>query len=100
MGLSFGNAFRVRLATQGLTLREFARCVGKPRSHGFMSRVLKDTQPPPLDDLEVWADTLGLTDPIERDHFLELGCMAAMQPQVLDRYKSLKEEIVRLREKP
>lgn len=97
MGFSFGNAFRARLAAQRLTLREFSRCVGKPQSHGFMCRVLNEKQPPPLDELERWADALGLTDPIERDQFLELGCMAAMQPQALARYQALKAEVARLR---
>ena len=64
-----------------------------------MGRVMNDKQPPPLNDLERWADVLGLTDPIERDQFLELGCMAAMHPKSLMRYEALKEELVELRKK-
>jgi transcriptional regulator with XRE-family HTH domain len=99
MDSSFGGMLSAMLRARGLSAREFARAIGKPLSYGFINRVILDQQPPPLDDLERWADVLELVRSAQREQFIEEGCRAAMQPKIRQRYDALKAELADVRKR-
>lgn len=86
------------MGRKDMTLRALAQLLGK--SHGNLSSILNgkvvngSVARPPLDDMDRWADVLGL-DPDERAQLVELAELAHTPPAIRDRYLAMKALLTR-----
>lgn len=64
----FGELLKAHWQHLGLHQAEFCRRIGKPG--GWIQQIREAKKTPPLDQMPVWADVLGLTGPA-RQLFLD-----------------------------
>ena len=81
--------------------REFVR-TAEPRrdeasAQGYLSKVLRDQKPPPLDRVDAWAAALGL-EGTELHRFREYAAISHMPERVQGYFVAILQELDRLRE--
>lgn len=91
---TFAVLFSRHLKGSGLTLREFARRVG--RNHGYLSLVSQGKRGPPDRGVEDWGKHLGLNE-TESDHLVLAAGLARSPERVQKAFAALEGEVARLR---
>jgi len=93
----FGVFLREILNEQGLGVREGARILGD-FDPGWLGGILSAKRPPPLAQLEAWADALKLRGE-QRQEFLDLGYLTHCPDEVWTMVVALKAENKRLKQR-
>lgn len=86
---TFAEVFASALAKSGLTQTAFAKQAGVAQP--FVSQVAKGLRKPSLDNVERWAELLGLQGE-ERARFLRVGRLLHTPPEIRDEYLKLRAQ--------
>lgn len=89
----FGAELTRLLQARGIAQAEFARRVGK--APGVISFIRSGRRTPPLDQMQRWADAMGLAG-AERARFLELAALAHTPPEARQLIARLRQRCARL----
>lgn len=93
---AFSDLLQSLIAPRFTSQREFARALGPPsKEHAnasYISQVLADKKPPPLERLDTWADALELYGD-ERQRFMDLAAIAHLPVEVQPRFLVLLRQL-------
>ena len=92
MASSFGRQLCAALEAARLSQNGFAKSVGI--SQGTLSRIIAAQRKPPVDDIPVWAQRLGM-DQQQEAEFLHAALLAAGLPRLAHRLHTLKQALQR-----
>lgn len=97
MPSAFGTLLKTLLDERNLTFRSFGAAVGK--SSGNLSNIIKGEEyTPPLDQMNLWADTLELKGE-KRAEFLELAYLEHCPEPIRKEYLRQKAVITKMEER-
>lgn len=90
---AFAIALLDALTAKKLNQTEFGALTGHPRA--FINQLLHSTRTPPLDEVDGWADKLGLTGRA-KVRFVNLAALAHLPDSVAQRFITIIDEHDRL----
>lgn len=96
MARSFGSLLKAHIDYIGISQREFAKRIGAKQP--TVNAIINGTRTPPLDEIDSWADQLGLKG-VEREDFLETACLEHCPEPIRQAYAKLKAQVVRMEQR-
>jgi transcriptional regulator with XRE-family HTH domain len=90
----FGEYVRRLLDARGWTISHWARMVGI--AQGFASNVVSGRRTPPLDAIDLWADSFALTGD-ERLRFIDLAAVSHLPKRSQARFLAVIDEQARMK---
>lgn len=90
---TFGKALLSELTGQKISQSAFSRTIGHPVA--WINQIIHGHRTPPLDEVEGWADKLGLTGR-DKVRFVNLAALAHLPDAVAQRFVKILDEHERL----